>query len=105
MIFKRQDIIFFLSNVFLLLLLVFVANKTYAGESIKVPEDFISINEAIVSASRFDTIIVASGTYKENLLITKPVNIIAMEQVKLIAEEDNPAVTITTTHNVQLEGL
>ena len=76
MIFKRQDIIFFLSNVFLLLLLVFVANKTYAGESIKVPEDFISINEAIVSASRFDTIIVASGTYKENLLITKPVNIV-----------------------------
>ena len=28
-----------------------------------------------------------------------------MEQVKLIAEEDNPAVTITTTHNVKLEGL
>ena len=105
MIFKRQYIIFFLSNVFLVLLLVFVANKVNAGESIKVPKDFNSINEAITAASRFDTIIVTSGTYKENLFITQPVNIIAMEQTKLVAKEDKPAVTITTTHNVKLEGL
>ena len=105
MIFKRQYIIFFLSNVFLLLLLLFVANKANAGESIKIPDDFNSINEALAAASRFDTIIVTSGTYKENLFITQPVNIVAMEQVKLIAKEDKPAVTITTTHNVKLEGL
>ena len=105
MIFKRQYIIFLVSNVFVVLLLVFVANRAYTGDSINVPEDFKSINEAIAAASRFDTVIVASGSYKENLFITQPVNIVAMEQAKLIAKEDKLAVTITTTHNVKIEGL
>ena len=104
--FKRQYIIFFVSNVFVVLLLsVFVVNRVNAGDSIKVPEDFKSINEAIAAASRFDTVIVASGFYEENLFITQPVNIVAMKQVKLIAKKDKPAVTITTTHNVKIEGL
>ena len=105
MIFKQQYIIFFVSNVFVVLLLAFAANRAYAGDSIKVPEDFESINEAIAAASRFDTVIVASGFYEENLFISQPVNIVAMEQAKLIAKEDKPAITITTTHNVKIEGL
>ena len=105
MIFKQQYIIFFVSNVFVVLLLAFAANRAYAGDSIKVPEDFKSINEAIAAASKFDTVIIASGFYEENLFITQPVNIVAMEQAKLIAKEDKPAVTITTTHNVKIEGL
>ena len=69
MIFKQQYIIFFVSNVFVVLLLTFAANRAYAGDSIKVPEDFESINEAIAAAARFDTVIVPSGFYEDNLFI------------------------------------
>ena len=50
MIFKKQYIIFFVSNVFVVLLLAFAANRAYAGDIRKVPEDFESINEAIAAA-------------------------------------------------------
>jgi pectin methylesterase-like acyl-CoA thioesterase len=45
--------------------------------TILVPENYKTIQEAVINASREDTIIVSEGIYKENVSITRPISIIS----------------------------
>jgi len=47
-----------------------------ASETLVVPDDYLSIQEAIDVASAGDTIIIKAGVYYENLLVDKSVNLI-----------------------------
>jgi parallel beta-helix repeat protein len=65
----------------LLFLLVVRINQSVtflvcAGSVIRVPEDYPTIQEAINSANPGDTILVAPGTYYENIIINKPILLI-----------------------------
>ena len=55
---------FFLS----ILLIIFVCIHDSFQATLKVPEEYSSIQSALDSASQSDTVLVAPGTYVENLL-------------------------------------
>jgi len=57
--------------------LVAVKPAKAEGKTIIVPQDFATLNAAIDNASQGDTIFVKNGVYMENLVIDKPLTIMA----------------------------
>jgi len=56
--------------------------------------DYISIQEAIDSASDYDTIFVSNGTYFENILITKPLELIGEDKNSTIINGNGSGIVI-----------
>lgn len=90
--------------------LIFIALLTiqqlYADVTIVCHDCEVStINEALELAKPFDTIVIASGTYKEyNLIVRKPVTIIGEPGV-IIDAEDRGEVIKVVSDNVNIEGI
>jgi parallel beta-helix repeat protein len=72
---------------------------------IKVPSDYVTIQEAINAAYPNATIEVAAGTYPENVVVNKTVSLIGENVETTIIEGNGKAnVTTVTTDNVVLRG-
>ncbi len=81
----------------LLLLGGFRATESAEGAIIRVPEDRATIQEAIDSAGPGDEIVVATGTYPENIdLKGKAVRLFAPEGATLRGDGSNPVIVCAT---------
>ena len=80
---------------------------TASPKTIHVPQDYQTIQEAIKWASAGDTILVAAGTYHENVAVHKTVSIIGEDRSTTIIDgggsETEPVVRIEAS-NVSLSG-
>ncbi len=69
---------------------------------LKVPQDYPTIQEAIEAAPAGSTIVVAPGTYRENLTIYKSLTLKGFE-ARLQAKESQPAVRFQNADEVSME--
>ncbi|MBI5809849.1 MAG: right-handed parallel beta-helix repeat-containing protein [Deltaproteobacteria bacterium] len=76
--------------------------------TIRVPEDFKKIHEAVVSASSGDVVTVGPGVYSENILIKKPITLKSSSgadaTVVIAAAKDAPVFSIRDTDGVTISG-
>ena len=88
---------------FIHLLLVSVQAK-----EISVPKSYSTIQDAINAAEPYDTIVVDDGTYKENILVSKPLKLTSIngyEKTVIISRsKDLPAIKVQETSGVHLSG-
>jgi nitrous oxidase accessory protein NosD len=77
-----------------------------SSATITVPDDFVTLQEAIDNATSGDTIFVKSGTYYERFTINKPVNIQGQNKETTIIDGLHSGDIITVnTGDVSLVGL
>ena len=75
------------------------------GATINVPGDNATITEAINYATSGDTILVAAGTYNENIVINKDLTITGADKATTIINGANTAdVVAITTSGVSISG-
>ncbi|MEM2912295.1 MAG: S8 family serine peptidase [Candidatus Bathyarchaeia archaeon] len=73
--------------------------------TIKVPEDYATIQEAVDAAMRGDTVKVASGTYYENVVIQKPLFLIGENKRTTIVDGAyDETVLFIKSDNVTVKG-
>jgi len=74
-----------------------------AAETITVPGDYPTIQSAINAANSSDTILVAAGTYLENVIVNKTVTLIGENSnTTIIDGSGNGTVVLVTANNVSL---
>ncbi len=75
--------------------------------TVRVPEDFQSIQAAIDSVSSGRRIRIAAGDYAESLVISRPVALLGPEHgvATLLGDPRLPVIHIRDTHDVKLKGL
>ncbi len=82
--------------------------KAYA-ESIVVPDAFKTVQQAVDNAKPLDTVIVKAGRYAENVVINKPITLMAFDAaaspVISAADRDSPVIKITETSGVHVSGI
>ncbi len=87
-------------------LLLLVAVSSEASTIIRVPEQYKSISKAVEAAEPGAIIIVASGSYSDNIKITKPVFLRssrgAAKTIITAADPDTATIHIQGTHDVTL---
>ena len=98
----------------LLLGLVFISNSPNSPLPlaranpliIRVPGNFPTIQAAISAANPGDTILVSSGTYHENVAVTKSLNILGASPATttIDASGSGPGLNITSTSSVYFSG-
>jgi parallel beta-helix repeat protein len=103
------------SGIMLTLLLIAMLMLAFNIQSVKtefrtitVPDDYLTIQEAINYANERDTIFVRNGTYYENVIVNKTLSLIGENKDTTIVNgtlggEGNPVVRITVS-NVTLNG-
>lgn len=77
---------------------------------VRVPEEYATIQAAIDAAAEGATVLVGSGSYKENIKITKSLRLVGVGQERVwvqAADEDKPIIYIVSEKFIQvyLEGL
>ena len=76
--------------------------------TILVPENYKTIQEAVINASREDTVIVSEGIYKENVSITRPISIISRRgpdsTTVRAAVPSEPVFKVSNANNVAITG-
>ena len=89
-----------------LLTAAFTIIKPVSAVTIRVPDDYPTINEAIIAAGSGDTIIIANGTYYERIVITKTLTIIGenAEGTKIDGSHAGIVVDVRA-NNVKIESL
>jgi nitrous oxidase accessory protein len=70
---------------------------------IRVPEDYVQIQQAIDSANPGDIIHVAAGTYSENLRIRKPLKLVGEGSDKTVVNQTRTVVSVESD-NVEISG-
>lgn len=106
----KKAISVLLIGLFSLLMFSFVRCKVYVYASpsvIHVPtSDILTIQQGVDIASSGDTILVASGTYHENLTITKSVFLVGENRTRTIIDGDGASNVISiNSDNVTIESL
>ncbi|MEM2367995.1 MAG: NosD domain-containing protein [Candidatus Bathyarchaeia archaeon] len=84
---KTNSTFFLVLSIYLVLVSVIKSDRmlVYASPStLKVPDDFLTIQEAINNASPGDIIFVHSGTYQENIIIKKSITLIGEDRENTI---------------------
>lgn len=89
------------------LLIIGIAFVTHAPASLRVPENYPTLQAAINAAPAWAIIRIAPGTYEGPLDIRKPLSIIGAPngETRLSAGDDVPVVQVARTHDVTLKGL
>ena len=72
------------------------------GATITVPDDYLTIQEAINTASDGDTIFVRNGTYYENVVMNKSVSLIGEDSDSTIIESGSTVIWIHEKDNVKV---
>jgi len=99
---KKALVIFSILLVFALLVSSANANAIQVCEEC----DFSNIQDAINASKEGDTILIAPGTYRENLKIEKSVNIVGGEKTTLEPKiRLLPTIQVISTPNVVIEGM
>jgi len=77
------------------------------ARTVRVPDDFLSIQAAIDSVSSGRRIRIAAGDYAESLVISRPVALLGPEHgvATLLGDPGLPVVHIRDTHDVKVRGL
>jgi parallel beta-helix repeat protein len=94
----------------LLALLTFLvqAERSIEAATVRVPEDYKSIQGAINTASAGDTVMVGDGLYTENLVIDKPLTLRSKGGARSTTVEASkrnlPAVKATGAGGISIEG-
>ena len=65
-----------------------VGEETYFGDTITVPDDYPTIQEAVDAANSDDTVFVRNGTYFENVVVNKSIELIG-EQMETTVIDGN----------------
>ena len=75
------------------------------SSTIKVPEQYPTIQAAINAAAPGDTILVAAGTYYEHILVHKPITLKGDDRKTIIDGQKQPPMIVNiTASNVRIEG-
>ncbi len=85
---------------------------TIVPDTITVPDDFVTIQEAINRASDGDTVFVRNGTYYENVVVNKTVSLIGenKETTKVFGDDGSPRPAVRlkadgiSMYNFTIEG-
>lgn len=92
----------------LVIILLAIAIHTAHGATIYVPDNFKTIQEAISKGQPGDIIIVRPGTFKENIIITKPIVLKsekgAPSTIIEVSDPDKPVIAIKNTEKVRIIG-
>lgn len=79
------------------------------AETIIVPDAFKTVQQAVDNAKPNDTVIVKAGRYAENVVINKPITLMAAEgsasPIISAVDRDKPVIKITETSLVHLSGI
>lgn len=89
------------------LTLAVLAPTLYAA-TLRVPEDYGTIQRALFAADKDDTIVVAEGTYRENLTIAKPITLTGagVARTHIVAPDwKKPVITAYNAGRVSLSEL
>lgn len=91
----------------LVLVGVILVSSAVLAKEIKVPDEFKTIQEALNAAEPGDVILIASGDYTENLLITKSVTLQGdgRDFVSIIGDGVVPTVVISKAQNVVISSV
>src|SRR6266571_4965741 len=91
---------------FLLIAVEIPAPAVMASSPIRVPQDYMRIQDAINAASPGDAIIVSSRIYSENLVIEKPINLTGVSAQTTIIDGSGAGagITIANTSSVTVSG-
>ena len=82
----------------LFIALFLFTTESITAATIKVPQDYATIQEAIDAASPSDKIRVREGTYVENININKSIQVRGTANARIVAADDSqPAVRISAT--------
>jgi nitrous oxidase accessory protein len=104
----KKNVTIFLISLFLLWVLSFSKNEVtirYGSAAnvnqriLYVPSNFTSIQAAVNNASSGDTVIVASGAYKENLIISKSLTLIGENRGTTIIDGSGVGDTVSVRSN------
>jgi parallel beta-helix repeat protein len=84
----------------------FVVSIDPIADTITVPDDFLSIQEAINHANEGDTIFVRNGTYYEHVVVDKTVSLLGENRETTIIDGSRTGnVVVVTADKVTIEGL
>lgn len=95
------------AGLLILLLFVFSLNLTsfpVGSKVIEVPKDYPGIQVAVDEANPGDIIRVASGTYFENVIITKPLSLIGEDPDNTVVTSNKFVVVKVKADNVEIRG-
>lgn len=67
--------------------------------TIRVPQDFATIQEAINNASEGDTVYVSAGTYYEHLIVNKAISLVGENNTTTIIDGSNGGTVVRITAN------
>jgi parallel beta-helix repeat protein len=87
------------------LLLVVGAAGGAEGATVTVPDDFLTVQEAIDNANDYDTVYVKDGIYLESVLVWKPLTITGMSKEGTIIEFDDPYAMLIVANKVSISNL
>lgn len=77
-----------------------IRNTTFfVSPEITVPDNYLTIQEAINAASERDTIFVRNGTYYENVVVNKTVSLIGENRNNTIIDGSNTTTPVTITES------
>jgi parallel beta-helix repeat protein len=79
--------------------------KVVAINPVRVPQDFVTIQEAINNAVSQGTVLVAAGIYQEHVVVNKTVSLIALNRTATIIQSlKSYPVALVNANNVTING-